>query len=60
MLPPETSIYDAITMMRRDKLACLLVVKDGSLAGIVTERDILNITAHLLQRHPDLDLTVRG
>jgi CBS domain-containing protein len=60
MLPPETSIYDAITIMRRDKLACLLVVKDGSLVGIVTERDILNITAHLLERHPDLDLTVRG
>jgi CBS domain-containing protein len=55
MVPPETSVFDAIALMRRDKLASLLVVKDDSLIGIVTERDILNITAHLLERHPDLE-----
>jgi CBS domain-containing protein len=59
-VPPETSIIDAIALMRREKLASLLVVKDDSLVGIVTERDILNITAHLLERHPELELTVRG
>ena len=35
--------------MRREKLACLLVVKDESLVGIVSERDFLNITAQLLR-----------
>ncbi|MBV8454080.1 MAG: CBS domain-containing protein [Deltaproteobacteria bacterium] len=55
MVPPETSVFDAIALMRRDKLASLLVVKDDSLIGIVTERDILNITAHLLERHPELE-----
>jgi CBS domain-containing protein len=50
-VPPETPVLDAIALMRREKLAYLLVVKEGSLAGIVTERDILNITAHLLERH---------
>ncbi len=59
-VPPETSVFDAIALMQRDKLASLLVVKDDSLIGIVTERDILNITAHLLERHPELELTVRG
>ena len=59
-VPPETSVFDAIALMRRDKLASLLVVKDDSLVGIVTERDIFNITAHLLERHPELELTVRG
>jgi CBS domain-containing protein len=51
-VPPETLVLDAIALMRREKLAYLLVVKDSSLAGIVTERDIVNITAHLLERHP--------
>jgi CBS domain-containing protein len=52
-VPPETPVLDAIALMRREKIAYLLVVKDHSLAGIVTERDILNITAHLLERHPE-------
>ncbi|MBV8359343.1 MAG: CBS domain-containing protein [Deltaproteobacteria bacterium] len=54
-VPPETPVFDAIALMRRDKLASLLVVKDDILVGIVTERDILNITAHLLERHPELE-----
>jgi CBS domain-containing protein len=46
---PETSVLEAIALMRREKLACLLVVKDESLVGIVSERDFLNITAQLLR-----------
>ena len=38
-IPPETPVLDAIALMRREKLACLLVVKDESLVGIVSERD---------------------
>ena len=48
-VPPETPVLDAIALMRREKLACLLVVKDESLVGIVTERDFLHITAQLLR-----------
>jgi len=60
IVPPETPVFEAIALMKRDKLASLLVVKDDSLVGIVTERDILNITAHLLERYPELESTVRG
>ncbi len=50
-VPPETSVSEAIAFMRREKMDCLLVVKEGHLVGIVTERDILNITARLLEHH---------
>ena len=47
---PEMAVLDAITLMRQEKMDCLLVVKEGHLVGIVTERDILNITARLLEQ----------
>jgi CBS domain-containing protein len=47
---PETSVLEAITVMRQEKLDYLLVVKEQHLVGIVTERDILNITARLLEQ----------
>lgn len=49
-VPPETSVLAAIALMRREKMDCLLIVKEGRLVGIVTERDILNITARLLEQ----------
>lgn len=49
-ISPETSVLDAIARMRSERLDYLLVVKEGSLVGIVTEHDILNITAHLLEQ----------
>jgi CBS domain-containing protein len=49
-VPPETSVQDAIALMRQEKMDCLLVVKEGHLVGIVTEHDILNITARLLEQ----------
>jgi CBS domain-containing protein len=50
---PETSVLEAIALMRREKMDCLLVVKEGHLVGIVTERDILNITARLLEHQTE-------
>ncbi|HXV81318.1 MAG TPA: CBS domain-containing protein, partial [Candidatus Binatia bacterium] len=50
-IPPETAVLDAITLMRRERLDCLLVVKDEHLVGIVTEHDILRLTARLLEQH---------
>lgn len=48
--PPETPVLDAVARMRREKSDYLLVVKDDQLVGIVTERDILNMTARLLEQ----------
>jgi CBS domain-containing protein len=47
---PEISVLDAISVMRKERLDCLLVVKEDHLVGIVTEHDILNITARLLEQ----------
>jgi CBS domain-containing protein len=38
---PGTSIHDAALMMADDKIGSLLVMSDGHLAGIVTDRDIV-------------------
>lgn len=46
---PETSTIDAIALMRREKVACLPVVKDDRLVGIITERDYVHIAGQLLE-----------
>ena len=37
----ETKVLDAVNQMRRQKIGALLVVEDGDLKGIFTERDVL-------------------
>ena len=49
-LPPETPLVEAVARMQQEKSASLLVAKDERLIGIVTERDILTLTARLLER----------
>jgi len=49
-IAPETLTLDAIALMRREKVDCLPVVKDGRLVGIVTERDFINLAARLLEQ----------
>lgn len=49
-IPPETLVLDAVARMQWEKSDYLLVVKDERLVGIVTERDILNIAARLLEQ----------
>ncbi len=49
-LPPETPLGEAVARMRQEKSASLLVAKDERLVGIVTEHDILRITARLLEQ----------
>jgi CBS domain-containing protein len=49
-VPPEMDTLDAITIMRRAKVGCLPVVKDGRLVGIVTERDFMNVAAELMEQ----------
>jgi CBS domain-containing protein len=46
---PEMSTLDAIELMRRHRVGCLPVVKDGRLVGIVTERDFMDVAAELME-----------
>ncbi|MBL8859127.1 MAG: CBS domain-containing protein [Planctomycetes bacterium] len=47
---PETSTLDAIKTMRKNKISCLPVVRDGKLVGIITEHDFFTVSATLLER----------
>ena len=49
-IAPETSTVEAIELMRRHKISCLPVVKGRQLVGIVTERDLVNLAAELLEK----------
>jgi len=54
----ETPTLDAMRVMRRQRVGCLPVVDDGHLVGIITERDLVELSAALLERHllePDDD-----
>ena len=46
---PEMLTLDAIALMRRTRVDCLPVVKEGRLVGIVSERDFINVAARLLE-----------
>jgi CBS domain-containing protein len=46
---PETPTLEAIALMRRHRIGCLPVVKDGRLVGIVTERDFMDVAAELME-----------
>ena len=48
---PQTSIKEAMDIMRNEKVGCLPVVKeDKELVGIITEMDFLRIISRLLDR----------
>lgn len=47
---PETSTLEAIQTMRKNKISCLPVVRDGKLVGIITEHDFFSLSATLLER----------
>ncbi|MBX3709113.1 MAG: CBS domain-containing protein [Gammaproteobacteria bacterium] len=40
-ISPDVSVYDCAVKLSQLKCGALLVIKDGELAGIVSERDIL-------------------
>ncbi|HYL89147.1 MAG TPA: CBS domain-containing protein [Burkholderiales bacterium] len=39
MAPPETSVADAASLMKRGNVGAILIVREGKLLGIFTERD---------------------
>ena len=48
-ISPESTIFEAMNLMREHKIGCLPVVKKDRLVGIVTEGNFLNITATLIK-----------
>ena len=47
---PSTTLLEAIDLMRRQGVGCLPVVQERRLVGIVTERDLIDVSARLLDR----------
>lgn len=45
LVSPHLSIRSAVSLMADRKIACLIVVEDGELRGVFTERDVLNKVA---------------
>ena len=48
-ISPDDSTLHAIQLMRERRIACLPVVKGERLVGIITERDLMNVAAELLE-----------
>jgi CBS domain-containing protein len=48
---PQTSTLEAIRLMRDGGIACLPVLEEGKLVGIVTDRDFMPIAYELLEEH---------
>jgi CBS domain-containing protein len=48
---PDTSTLEAIRIMRSHRVACVPVVRGDKLVGILTERDLIEVAAQLLQDH---------
>lgn len=43
-IPSDTPVYEALTILKRQKIRQLPVVDDGRLVGLVTERDLLTVS----------------
>ena len=56
----DSPVGDAIARMRRDALDCLLVMDDGQLVGIFTDRDaVLKVAGRATDRRPVRELMTR-
>jgi CBS domain-containing protein len=48
---PDTLTLDAIRLMRQHQIGCLPVVEGDKLVGIITESDLLDVSARLLEKY---------
>ena len=51
----DATTVDAIHLMREAQVACLPVVDEGKLIGLVTEHDLFVVSSHLLERYLNED-----
>jgi len=47
----DATTVEAIRVMRESEVACLPVVDDGKLLGLITEHDLLVVSSHLLESY---------
>jgi len=40
-LQTDASVYEAVKLLNKNKIGCLVVVRNGAIVGILTERDLL-------------------
>ena len=40
-MPSDTSAYEGVKILNKNKIGCLVVVNNGQIVGILTERDLL-------------------
>ena len=48
---PETPTLDAMRLMQTRKVGCLPVIEKDRLVGLITERDLIDVSAQLLEEH---------
>ncbi len=48
-IAPDTTTVEAIRLMRRHQVACLPVVSDDKLVGLITEHDLIVVSSRLLE-----------
>lgn len=51
----DTTTVEAIRLMRESRVACLPVVENGKLLGLVTEHDLIVVASRLLERYLEDD-----
>ncbi len=49
VISPENNLIEAARKMRRHNIRRLVVVSDGRIIGIITNRDILNVTPEIIE-----------
>ncbi|MGL5192594.1 MAG: CBS domain-containing protein, partial [Chroococcales cyanobacterium] len=49
MLAPDTGVSEAIALMNQQRVSCALVVDNHQLVGLLTERDVVRMTAEAME-----------
>lgn len=68
---PDASVYDALQMMSERDIGALLVMREGQLAGVISERDYArkvmllgksskDTAVHEIMRHPDCIVSLQS
>jgi len=55
-IPPQTSVYEAVALMAEKEIGALLVMADGRITGVISERDYARKV--ILQGRSSRDTTV--